>query len=280
MNIKENLKQAVQLLKQANIEDSFVIARMLLAYTLQVKKEYLITHDLQEIVAVQEQQYSCYLKRIVEGTPLQYITKQQEFMKLEFYVNKEVLIPRADTEILVEEAIKIAKKQEQAKVLDLCTGSGAIGISIAKYVKESEVVLADISKKALQIAKRNAKKNQVEEQIQIVETDLFTNISSSFDIIVSNPPYIKTEEIKSLAKDVQSQPILALDGGTDGLEFYKKIIREAYHYLKPNGYLCLEIGYEQKEQVIQLLEEVKQYKEIRGKKDLGGNDRIVIARVR
>lgn len=280
MNIKENLKQAVQLLKQANIEDSFVIARMLLAYTLQVKKEYLITHDLQEIVAVQEQQYSCYLKRIVEGTPLQYITKQQEFMKLEFYVNKEVLIPRADTEILVEEAIKIAKKQEQAKVLDLCTGSGAIGISIAKYVKESEVVLADISKKALQIAKRNAKKNQVEEQIQIVETDLFTNISSSFDIIVSNPPYIKTEEIKSLAKDVQSQPILALDGGTDGLEFYKKIIQEAYHYLKPNGYLCLEIGYEQKEQVIQLLEEVKQYKEIRGKKDLGGNDRIVIARVR
>lgn len=280
MNIKENLKQAIQFLKQANIEDSFVIARSLLAYTLQVNKEYLITHDLQEIGATQQQQYSCYLKRVIEGTPLQYITNQQEFMKLKFYVDEKVLIPRPDTENLVEEAIKIAKMYPKAKILDLCTGSGAIGISIAKYVKESEVVLADISKKALQIAKRNVEQTQVEEQIQIVETDLFTKIEGSFDMIVSNPPYIKTEEIKSLAKDVQSQPILALDGGSDGLEFYKKIIQKAYHYLRPNGYLCLEIGYNQKEQVIDLLEEAKYYKEIIGKKDLAGNDRMVIARVR
>lgn len=280
MNIKESLKQAVELLKQANIEDCFVIARVLLADTLKVSKEHLITHDLQEIGAVQQQQYSCYIKEIIEGTPLQYITKKQEFMKLEFYVDKAVLIPRPDTEIVVEEAIRIAKKQSHAKILDLCTGSGAIGISIAKYVEGSEVVLADISKEALQIAKRNVEQNQVEKQVSLIETDLFSNIKGKFDFIVSNPPYIKTKEIDTLAKDVQSQPRLALDGGENGLKCYTKIIQEAYQYLKPNGYLCLEIGYNQKEQVIGLLEEANHYKEIQSKKDLGRKDRVVIARVR
>lgn len=280
MKIKESLEQAIQRLKQANIPDSIAIARRILAYTLQVQKEYLITHDLQEIGAVQQQQYSCYIKQIIQGKPIQYITNQQEFMKLNFYVDENVLVPRDDTEILVEEAIHILKKEPQKTVLDLCAGSGAIGIAIAKYVKESQVQLADISKKALQVAKRNIEKNGVERQVKLLESDLFENTKDTFDMIVSNPPYIETSIIKTLQKEVQAQPMLALDGGIDGLALYRRIIQNAHSYLNKGGYLCLEIGYNQKERVIELLQKANQYEEIYSKKDLAGKDRIVIAKVR
>lgn len=211
---------------------------------------------------------------------MQYITNQQEFMKLNFYVDENVLVPRPDTEILVEEVIKIVKKQKKEQILDLCTGSGAIGISIAKYVASSNVVLADISKEALQVAKKNAKQNGVEKQITLIQSNLFEKIQTTFDIIVSNPPYIRSKVIKTLQKEVQQQPQIALDGGEDGLFFYRDIIKKAKQYLNPNGYLCLEIGYDQKESVIGLLEESNQYQEIENKKDLSENDRVIIAKVR
>lgn len=201
-------------------------------------------------------------------------------MKLNFYVDENVLVPRPDTEILVEEVIKIVKKQKKEQILDLCTGSGAIGISIAKYVASSNVVLADISKEALQVAKKNAKQNGVEKQITLIQSNLFEKIQTTFDIIVSNPPYIRSKVIKTLQKEVQQQPQIALDGGEDGLFFYRDIIKKAKQYLKPNGYLCLEIGYDQKESVIGLLEESNQYQEIENKKDLSENDRVIIAKVR
>lgn len=280
MKIKESLEQAIQQLKQANIPDRIAIARRILAHTLQVQKEYLITHDLQEIGAVQQQQYSCYIKEIIQGKPIQYITNQQEFMKLDFYVDENVLVPRDDTEILVEEVIDILEKEQKNEVLDLCTGSGAIGIAIAKYVKKSQVQLIDISKKALQVAKKNIEKNGVEKQVKLLESDLFENVKNTFDLIVSNPPYIETPIIKTLQKEVQAQPMLALDGGRDGLKLYKRIIQNAHQYLNKGGYLCLEIGYNQREKVIALLQKTNQYDKIFSKKDLGGKDRIVIAKVR
>lgn len=171
------------------------------------------------------------------------------------------------------------------KILDLCTGSGAIGIAIAKNIDNYEITLSDISKKAIGVAEKNCI-NVVgadfhirpQNRIQIIQSDLFENIKSKFDIIVSNPPYIKTDIIKTLDREVQMEPRIALDGGTDGLNIYRKIIKEAYKYLNPNGHLCLEIGYDQKEEVIKLIESVGEYKEIYSKKDLSGNDRVIICK--
>ena len=211
------------------------------------------------------------------GIPIQYITNIQEFMKLDFYVDENVLIPQPDTEILVEEVIKYYK-DTTCKVLDLCTGSGAIGISIAKYIEDSNVMATDISNKALQIAKLNAEKNLVHKKMEFVESDLFENIvQNKFNVIVSNPPYIRTSEINKLDMQVQNEPHIALDGGNDGLFFYRIIAKNAYKFLEESGRLFLEIGYDQKDDVIQLLQSTNMYKNIYSKKDLGGNDRIIVA---
>ena len=197
-------------------------------------------------------------------------------MGLDFKVNKDVLIPRADTEILVEEVIKIANQFENIKILDLCTGSGAIGISLAKNIKNSIIMLSDISINALNIAKQNAIINNT--IVKSIESDLFSNIGEKFDIIVSNPPYIETQTICTLDKEVQKEPKLALDGGTNGLNFYRKIIEQADEFLNKNGYLCLEIGYNQKNAVIDMVLKTKKYSNTYSKKDLSGNDRIVICK--
>ena len=199
---------------------------------------------------------------------------------MNFFVDENVLIPRQDTEILVEEVIKIANKNNSIKILDLCTGSGAIAVSLAKYIENSEITAVDISEKALGIAKRNAKINKVENKITFVKSDLFNNLANNkFDIIVSNPPYIKKQTIKTLEKQVQKEPLIALDGGEDGLDFYKKIIKNAYIFLKYNGYLCFEIGYDQKQEVIDLIVKEEKYINTYSKKDLYDNDRIVITKV-
>ena len=217
--------------------------------------------------------YNNYLQKIIKGTPIQYITKHQQFMALDFYVDENVLIPQPDTEVLVEEGIKIIKEQNM-EVLDLCTGSGAIAISIAHYCQNSTVTATDISQEALEVARKNANLNNV--NIEFIESNLFDKLTErSFDIILSNPPYIETDIIKTLEKDVQAEPHLALDGGKDGLEFYKKILNEAHKHLKTKGYLMLEIGYNQGNAVINL--EHKNLKLITKQpiKDLAGNDRIV-----
>lgn len=201
-------------------------------------------------------------------------------MKLNFYVDENVLIPQPDTEILVEEIINLYKNKK-CKILDLCTGSGAIAIALAKYVEDAQIVASDISMKALQIAKLNAEKNLLHKKIKFIESDMFEKIDDTdFDIIVSNPPYIKTDVINTLDASVKKEPNIALDGGQDGLKFYKIIINKAHQYLSNNGKLFLEIGYDQKEDVIKLLNKTGYYNEIYSKKDLGQNDRIVVASVR
>ena len=278
MTIKEILKEGIETLKKEKVENPVNIARIILANTLKVNKEYLIVHDNEEIIDNVKKQYQNDLESFINGKPLQYITNHQEFMQMDFYVDENVLIPRQDTEILVEEIISISKKiNKNIKILDLCTGSGCIGISLAKKIENAEVYASDISKNALQVAIKNAKNNNV--KINYIESNLFENIDNiKFDIIVSNPPYIEKNTILNLPKDVQNEPKIALDGGVDGLDFYRKIIEEATKYLKTDGYLCFEIGYNQKESVCNLLKNNKNYKEIYSKKDLFNNDRIVIAR--
>ena len=165
---------------------------------------------------------------------------------MQFIVNENVLIPRADTEILVEEAIKLI--QSKNHILEMCTGSGAIAISLAKYIKNVNITATDISKEALEIAKQNAKKLLKKQDIEFIQSDMFENVKNKYNIIISNPPYIKTEEIKEYK--LQYEPKLALDGGEDGLRFYRKIIQEGIKHLKPEGIMLLEIGYNQKREVI------------------------------
>ena len=280
MTIRETLRKGMIILKSNGITEPNLKSRLVMQYVLKKPREYLIVYDGEILTLRQEVDYFKLIKRIASGIPVQHITHRQEFMKMDFYVDENVLIPRPDTEILVEEVIKIAKRINAKKILDLCTGSGAIAVSIAKYIKDSQITAVDISEKALNIANKNAKENGVEGQITFVKSNLFENLANDkYDMIVSNPPYIKQGLIKKLDKEVQKEPEIALNGGVDGLDFYRKIIKKAYEFLKFNGYLCFEIGFDQKEDVIKLLEEEKKYINIYAKKDLCDNDRIVIAKL-
>ena len=281
--VSEVLKDGKEKLIENKVEDASIIARVLLQYVLKLNREELILKHDDEIEKNDVEKYFSSIEKIIDGVPLQYITNNQEFYGLNFYVDENVLIPQPDTEILVEEAIKIIKNEKKDKVLDMCTGSGCVGISIAKNTYNIEVTLCDISEEALKVAKGNINKNitiedDVSKRIKTVKTDLFEKINEKFDVIVSNPPYIKTSVISMLSKQVRNEPILALDGGKDGLEFYKKIIKDAPNFLNENGYILLEIGYDQKEKVIKLAQDMKIFSKIEAKQDLSGNDRVVVLR--
>ena len=280
MTIKQALIKGVTILKLEKISTPKLKARLLLQYVLKKPRQYLIVYDNQKLTDKEKEEYLKYIELLTQGEPIEHITHQKEFMKLNFYVDENVLIPRPDTEVLVEEVMKIAKKIKAKKILDLCTGSGAIAVSLAKYLENTQLTALDISGKALDIAIANAKNNHVQDKITFVESNLFENLGQEkYDIIVSNPPYIRRKEIEALDKEVRKEPRLALDGGEDGLEFYRRIIDEGYAYLKYGGYICLEIGYDQKEEVMQLIEAEKQYSGTYCKKDLYDNDRVIITKL-
>ena len=278
MTIKEVLTKGMIILKGSNIDSPKLKARLLLQYILKKPRQYLIVYDNKEIDKKEQWEYFVNIEKLAKGVPLQHITHSQEFMKMDFYVDENVLIPRPDTEILVEEVIKIASKMNKPKILDLCTGSGAIAIAIAKSIPEAEVYAIDISSKALEIAKKNAK--NLGAKVKFTKSNLFEKLNKTkFDIIVSNPPYIKRDDINYLSQEVKNEPELALDGGIDGLDFYRKIAKQAIDYLKFESYLCLEIGYDQKDDVIEIINKQENYSRTYSKKDLGGNDRVIVTQV-
>ena len=275
MTIKETLTKGMIMLKGSNIESPKLKARLLLQHILNKPRQHLIVYDNEEVGKKEQWEYFVNIEKMTNGIPLQHITHSQEFMKMDFYVDENVLIPRPDTEILVEEVINIAQKIENPKILDLCTGSGAIAISIAKNVPNATVYAIDISDAALSIARKNAKK--LEAKVKFIKSNLFNKLEKmKFDIIVSNPPYIPTDVIGGLMPEVAVyEPIQALDGKEDGLHFYRRIVTDALEYLKPEGRLLFEIGHDQGETVPALMREAG-YKDVRVVKDLAGNDRVVI----
>lgn len=278
MKIKDLLNEAVKVLQNNKIENPIMHARLLLEFAMDKSKSYIVANDSYNVEIDVENKYNEYIKRLISGEPFQYITNYQEFMKLDFYVDNNVLIPRADTEILVEEAINKINSlmnKKKVKVLDMCTGSGAIAIAIAKYVDNVEVYGVDLSEKALEVARKNSINNNVDDKCTFIKSDMFENIKEKFDIIISNPPYIKTKVIESLDDNVKKEPMMALDGGETGLDFYKILAEKSFEFLNENGMLFLEIGYDQKEEVMDLLK--INYKNIYSRKDLAQNDRIVVA---
>lgn len=277
MRINELLEIGIEKLKTSQIKEPISIARRIMCFVLKKDKIYLVTNGNEEVEQSTKTEFLEAISKIQKHIPIQYITKKQEFMKMDFYVDENVLIPQPDTEIVVEEAIDIINRNKLSKVLDMCTGSGILAISIAKYTDASKITAVDISEKALEVAEKNAISNDVDTKIKFIKSDMFKNISEKFDLIISNPPYIRTDVIKTLSEEVKNEPILALDGGIKGLDFYNIIAENAKKYLNENGYLVLEIGYDQKTEVVNLLE-AQEYSEIRVIKDMGGNDRVIVCK--
>lgn len=276
MKIEELLRYGKGKLEKQKVEDASIISRILMQYVLKIDRNKLIINKNDNVDINKENEYKEYIEEIIKGKSVQYITNNQEFMRLNFYVDENVLIPQPDTEILVEEVIKSIDIKENIEILDMCTGSGCIGISLAKNIENTKVTLVDISKEAIEIAKKNAIQNGVENKVTFIQSDMFENVKGKFDIIVSNPPYIKTDIIQTLDKQVQNEPHIALDGGEDGLDFYKILINEAHKYLKKDGKIFLEIGYDQKQEIESLAKQSKHYKKIETIKDLSQNDRVII----
>jgi release factor glutamine methyltransferase len=219
------------------------------------------------------------IKDRLKGRPIAYIVNNREFMGLDFYVEEGVLIPRPDTEPLVEEVIDLAQEKLEFKIVDIGTGSGAITVSLAKYIDNCHVYSLDISDKALSIGKKNAINNGVEEKIDFIKSDVFSGIKDKdliLDIIVSNPPYIRKADISTLHTQVKDyEPYIALEGGEDGLDFYRTITKESVNYLKPGGILAFEVGHDQANDVSDIMKG-NGYSRIYTKKDLQGIDRVVI----
>lgn len=280
MKIKECIEEGRNVLNKNNFEDTGIIIKELLCHILNENKQHLVINRDKEINEENYRKFRYSINEIINGKPIQYITNKQEFMGLNFYVNENVLIPQPDTEILVENVLEICNniKTKEIKILDLCTGSGAIAVSLDFALKnkntKTEIYASDISELALDVARRNNAQNGT--NVKFINSDLFKDIQESdFDIIVSNPPYIKKNIIKTLSRQVQNEPIIALDGGNDGLNFYRDILKQARKFIKNNGFLCLEIGYDQKKEILEILEKYKEYKDINVIQDLSNNDRCI-----
>lgn len=276
MKLEELIKKSTIKLQKNNIDDYSIKLKIIIEYFFNIPINKIIVYMNKEVSSKENVEFEKILQKVINGIPVQYITNKQEFMGLKFYVDKNVLIPQPDTEILVEHVIEYCNNINYSlKILDLCTGSGAIAISLAKYIKNANIYATDISENAIEIANKNAKINKV--GINFIKSDMFENIEEKdFDIIVSNPPYIKTSVISTLSNEVKNEPHIALDGGKDGLKFYNIICEKAEKYMNRNGIIFLEIGYDQKENIMNIFK--KKYREVYCLKDLNNNDRVIIVK--
>ena len=266
------LLEGIALLKETNIENPSLDARILMCHTLSCDELYLTVHRDRPLTESEQDGFFSLIKRRMSNEPVGYITGTKEFMSLEFNVDKNVLIPRPDTEILVEKVMSEVKSANPV-IIDMCTGSGAIAVSLAKYIPNACVLGLDISEDALKVAKTNSQKNGAD--VTFEKHDVLKPYSKiTADAVVSNPPYIPTEDLKGLMSDViDFEPSIALDGGADGLLFYRAIIKNIGSCLKCGGLLAFEVGLGQADDVAYLMEE--KFSSVTLEKDLAGLDRVV-----
>ena len=270
------LTEAQTKLKESGIRTYKLDTEILLLHALKLNKTDLITQGNNITITAQQLQiFDNLIAQRMQHKPIAKIIGYKEFYSLNFKVNNYVLDPRPDTEILIDTILKlISNKAAHINILDIGTGSGNIAITLATILKNAKITAIDISLQALETAIINAKQHQVNQQITFLQSDIFSKITEKFDLIISNPPYIKTTDIAKLANDVKSyDPISALDGGVDGLEFYKNIAVHSKKYLKNNGYIIIETGYDQKTQIIDIFKDYHLHKSV---KDYGGNDRCLV----
>ena len=275
MNYTEAFLMGMQKLKEAEIGEAQLDARLLLEEVCGTDHNTLLCHGDREVSEAEEEQYRKALEQRAVHVPLQHLLGYQDFMGLRFQVNEHVLIPRQDTEILVEEAMRYL--HDGMRILDLCTGSGCILLSLLHYSNDCEGVGVDISQEALQVAVQNAELLGI--RADFLKSDLYEKVTGKFDLLVSNPPYIERAIIPTLMEEVREyDPYIALDGGEDGLDFYRRIIGGAQDYLKRGGQILMEIGSGQAKAVSELLREAG-FKEIDVCRDFAGLDRVVSGRL-
>lgn len=271
ITIEQLKKQGSDRLRDAGIAEADLDAAYLLEYVLHIDRMAFLMDKEKEVSLEDASRYMEQIEVRAKHIPLQHITGEQEFMGYSFLVNEHVLIPRQDTEVLVEQVAKLA---DGKRVLDVCTGSGCIILSLDQLCNLTKAVGVDLSTEALKVARANGMR--LDSSVEWIESDLFANVTGTFDIIVSNPPYIETKVIDGLMEEVRChEPMMALDGGEDGLYFYRKIVEESPKYLTNNGYLCFEIGYNQGEEVKALMEHAG-FQECQVIKDLAGLNRVVM----
>lgn len=278
MNITQLLSYGYKILKENEIDSYMIDAQLLLGKVLEVDKLFILTNRDYEVTTEKEKEFITLIGLRKNKMPVKYILGHCEFMGLDFMVREGVLIPRPDTETLVEHVIDIAKFNNAQKICDVCCGSGAIGISLSYFLGNVQVSCCDLSETAINVTRENAKRLLPDGKIRVIKSDLLQfaiTDGENFDIIVSNPPYIKEEIIQTLMEDVRKyEPHMALSGGEDGLDFYRKIIAQSIKLLKKGGVLAFEIGYDQGTEVKRLMEE-NDYENVEIFKDLAGFDRIV-----
>ncbi|MDD5254964.1 MAG: peptide chain release factor N(5)-glutamine methyltransferase [Candidatus Omnitrophica bacterium] len=256
-------------------------AEMVLTSILSCDRAALYTRAKSRLDKKQAKALSSIFKRRINGEPLQYILGKTEFMGLEFGVNRRVLIPRPETEILVETAVRYAARKPAGRILDMCTGSGCIAISLAKALKDAAIDAADVSGEALQVARRNARAHKA--GVRFIRADLFDSpslVKGSYDMLVCNPPYIPRLDIAGLQPEVRHEPFCALDGGDDGLAFFRRVSRLSSAYLKDKGMLIMEMGYKQAAQVKKIFKNDGFFDIIEVIKDYARIDRILVAEKR
>lgn len=283
----ELLTQGTQLLMNAGIEEARLDAWLLLEYTADISRAWYYAHPESEVNEKIVSEYLSLCQKRAEHIPLQHLTHQACFMGYHFYVDERVLVPRQDTEVLAEEALHQLRNIRNPRILDMCTGSGCLLLSLLMELPDATGTGVDISEAALAVAERNRKNLELEKRAVLVQSDTFLgdyfqknsgNISLEYDMLISNPPYIPTEEIGKLMEEVRfHDPVLALDGREDGLYFYRRITEQAGKYLKPGGWLMYEIGCEQGTDVSAIMQG-EGFTEVTVKKDLAGLDRVVIGK--
>lgn len=283
----ELLTQGTQLLMNAGIEEARLDAWLLLEYTADISRAWYYAHPESEVNEEIASEYLSLCQKRAEHIPLQHLTHQACFMGYDFYVDERVLVPRQDTEVLAEEALHQLRSIRNPRILDMCTGSGCLLLSLLMELPDATGTGVDISAAALAVAERNRKNLELEKRAVLVQSDTFSgdyfqknsgNISLEYDMLISNPPYIPTEEIGKLMEEVRfHDPVLALDGREDGLYFYRRITEQAGKYLKPGGWLMYEIGCEQGADVSAIMQG-EGFAEVTVKKDLAGLDRVVIGK--
>ena len=276
MTYRECYEQGCRTLQAAGIEEATLDARLLLEAVCGTDRNDLLVHGDQPVKPEAEEKYLNWIRQRAEHIPLQQLTGEQDFMGLTFSVNEHVLIPRQDTEILVEEVLK--ELHDGMRVLDMCTGSGCILLSLMHYSNDCEGLGVDLSAEALEVAERNVLKvltPEKTEHVHFLQSDLFEKLEDKFEIIVSNPPYIASAEVEKLMPEVRDhEPRMALDGTEDGLYFYRRIIEEAGRHLVSSGMLFFEIGYDQGQAVSELMR-TEGYREVQVVQDYAGLDRVV-----
>lgn len=281
VTIEKLLKDGTKMIQQRDYNNPLLDVQLILCHLLHKDRVYLHLNRKEEVDERIKKAFYEMVQRRNQGYPLQYMTNVQEFMGLEFFVQEGILVPRPDTEILVEKIVNFVNKSDlkksTLKILDIGTGSGAIAVSLAYYLKNSTVTAMDVSETAIETTEINIEKHNLK-NIKTVKADIFEDVfvDEKFDIVVSNPPYIKREIIKDLQTEVsQYEPRLALDGGEDGLLYYRRIA-EVFEKVHGNdAVLCVEIGHDQKNDVQRIFENLNIFKKIETDKDLGGNDRVV-----